>query len=162
MRWIPEEIDRAKLRSTLTYRLVPRLAIGIEYNPLSDNTKVGPLLNWVAMEEGDKRPALIFGTSSDRIGTPRGQAYFGTLSKRFKVNEKLSFSPYAGFSYGTFRDKWYTIGGLRTNFNDRLSSVLIYDGVNVHPTVEYRHGRHVFSAIWASTQSPGVAYSVTF
>ena len=59
--------------------MVPALSVGIEYNPLASDLQ--PLVNWIALKEGEKRPALIFGTSSDRIGTPEGQAYYFTFSK---------------------------------------------------------------------------------
>lgn len=64
VRYIEDQIDRAKLRTTLTYRFHPRFALGIEYNPLEGD--VSPLANWLAVEEKARRPALMLGTSSDR------------------------------------------------------------------------------------------------
>ena len=68
VRVISHQIDRAKWRNTLTYRFHPRVTAGIEYNPLAG--KVSPLANVVVLTETQQRPALILGTSSDRIGTP--------------------------------------------------------------------------------------------
>ena len=56
------------------YRFTDWLQAGVEYNPLADD--VGPLLNLRAVEETERRPALILGTSSDRIGTEGGQAVY--------------------------------------------------------------------------------------
>ena len=70
---------RARLRMTLTYRFLPTFSAGLEYNPIAG--KVSPLANWLAIKETTRRPALILGTSSDRIGTPSGQSFYGTLSK---------------------------------------------------------------------------------
>jgi hypothetical protein len=38
-------------------------------------------MNWLAVPETTKTPALIVGTSSDRIGTPGGQSFYATASK---------------------------------------------------------------------------------
>ena len=82
MRAVSRQIDRATLRTTLTYRFLGRFQAGVEYNPLSDG--VSPLANLHLITETGSRPALIVGTSSDRIGTPRGQSYYFTLSKDLK------------------------------------------------------------------------------
>lgn len=159
-RWIPDEIDRAKLRTTLTYRVVPRLSLGVEVNPLADD--VNPLVNVVAVKEGEKRPALMFGTSSDRIGTPDGRAYFGTLSKNLQELTGLPLAPYAGLAYGEFEDELRVIGGLWAGLGRGFSATLIWDGVNLHPTVEYRYRRHAFTVLWVSLEDPGLAYSIAF
>jgi hypothetical protein len=62
------------LRTTLTYSLQRRLSVGIEYNPKADS--VSPLANLIAVPESRYRPAVILGTSSDRIGTPSGQSFY--------------------------------------------------------------------------------------
>ncbi len=82
MRVIPGVVPRAQFRNTLTYRLHPRLTTGVEFNPRAaePGDRVNPLANWVAMTETTQRPALIIGTSSDRIGTPRGQSFYATFS----------------------------------------------------------------------------------
>jgi hypothetical protein len=140
--------------------VIPRLSLGIEYNPHAD--EVGPLVNVVALRETRTRPALMFGTSSDRIGTPDGQAYFGTLSKNLKEPTGLSLAPYVGLSYGTFEDKLRIIGGLWAGFGKGFSTTLIWDGVNLHPTVDYSKGRHTLSLLWVSLEDPGIAYSIAF
>src|SRR5512134_2438884 len=98
-RWIPGvDVDRAELRTTLSYRFLPTLTAGLEYNPLAND--LGPIANWLAIEETGSRPALIFGTSSDRIGTPHGRAIYGTFSKDLTAWTGLPIAPYAGASFG--------------------------------------------------------------
>jgi hypothetical protein len=160
VRYIPDILDRAKWRNTLTYHLLPRLTVGVEYNPLADD--VNPLVNWLAVTETEKRPAVIFGTSSDRIGTPSGTSFYVTASKNLKRELKLPVAPYVGVAYGTYEDRLRPIGGLNINFTNALSSLVIFDGVKVHPTLSYAYRRHVFSFILAMGNKPGLSYSISF
>ncbi len=146
---------------TLTYRPVPRFSFGIEWNPKAESTS--PLANWLAVTETERRPALIFGTSSDRIGTPEGQAYYATLSKDLSSVADLPVAPYVGVAYGTFEDKWRAMGGMYIRLPANFASTLIHDGVNFHPTLEYRlRERHVFTLLWVGTEDPGISYSIAF
>ena len=160
VRWVEGQIDRAKLRTTLTYRVVPRLSIGIEVNPLAG--KVSPLANWLAVQETAKRPALIFGTSSDRIGTPSGQSFYGTLSKNLRRETGLPIAPYVGAAFGTYEDKVRPIGGVNIGFTEALNALIIFDGVEVHPTISWSTGRHVFSFLLIDAEHPGLSYSISF
>ena len=160
IRSLANQIDRAKLRTTLTYRLHPRLSVGVEYNPLADDVHL--LANLVAITETERRPALILGTSSDRIGTPEGQTYYATLSKNLSNELNLPIAPYAGVAYSSYEDRFLAIGGLNINFTDRLSSQIIFDGVKVHPALNYNWGRHVFTFLLAQGKNPGVSYSISF
>lgn len=157
---ISNQIDRAKWRNTLTYRIHPRFTTGVEYNPLAG--KVSPLANVVALTETHKRPALIFGTSSDRIGTPSGQSFYATFSKNLKHSTGLPVAPYIGVAYGTFEDRLRVIGGLNINFKERWSSTILFDGVRVHPLVNYTWGRHQFGVIMERGRNPGASYSISF
>ena len=160
VRAIEGQIDRATLRTTLTYRMFPRFSFGVEYNPLA--TDFSPLANFLAVKETDKRPALILGTSSDRIGTPSGQSYYATLSKSLKKWTKLPIAPYAGAAYGTFDDKLRAIAGGNIQFTEKLSSLLIYDGVHFHPTFVWAEGRHSLMFLLAESKHPGLAYTISF
>jgi hypothetical protein len=160
IRGLTNQIDRAKLRTTLTYRLHPRLSVGVEYNPLADD--VHPLANLVAITETERRPALILGTSSDRIGTPKGQTYYATVSKNLSNELKLPLAPYVGIAYSSYEDRFLAIGGLNINFTDSFSSQIIFDGVKVHPTLNYTRGRHAFTFLLAQAKNPGVSYSISF
>jgi hypothetical protein len=123
-------VDRARLRTTGVYSLDDSLQVGVEWNPLAND--VGPLANWRAIEETRDRPALIFGTSSDRIGTPHGRAIYGTFSKDLEAWTKLPIAPYAGAAYGTFDDAFVPIGGLLVRWAERFSTTHLYDGDNLH------------------------------
>ena len=160
VRVIANQIDRAKWRNTLTYRFHPRFTAGIEYNPLAG--KVSPLANIVALTETHERPALILGTSSDRIGTPFGQSFYATFSKNLKHHTGLPIAPYVGVAYGTFEDRARLIGGLSITLNDSWSSTILFDGVRVHPTANYTRGRHQFGIIFERGRNPGASYSISF
>ncbi|MBA3242978.1 MAG: hypothetical protein H0T60_17285 [Acidobacteria bacterium] len=160
VRVVSNVIDRAKWRNTLTYRFHPRFTAGVEYNPLAG--KVSPLANVVALTETHVRPALILGTSSDRIGTPFGQSFYATLSKNFKHATGLPVAPYVGVAYGTFEDRLRVIGGLNINLAERWSSTILFDGVRIHPTANYTRGRHQFGVIFERGRNPGMNYSVSF
>ena len=160
VRVIANQIDRAKWRNTLTYRFHPRFTAGVEYNPLAG--KVSPLANVVALTETHKRPALILGTSSDRIGTPFGQSFYATFSKSLKHQTGLPVAPYVGVAYGTFEDRLRMIGGVSLTFNQHWSSTILFDGVRVHPTANYTRGRHQLGLILERGRNPGASYSISF
>jgi len=132
-------VDRAKLRTTLSYRFAPTFSAGLEYNPLDDD--LGPIANWLAVTEAEDRPALIFGTSSDRIGTPYGRAVYATLAKDLEAATGIPIAPYAGISYGTFDDEFVAIGGLRIDWAEWLSTTSMWDGHNLHHVAETPVGR---------------------
>lgn len=115
------------------YRFHPRFQAGLEYNPLADD--VGALVNWRVVEETRRRPAVILGTSSDRIGTDDGRAYFGTLSKDLGGLVGLPVSPYAGVAYGESDEEWVVIGGLNVRWPEGIRSTHLYDGEHVHHVV---------------------------
>ena len=144
----------------MTYTFLPGLSAGIEYNPKAQ--KVSPLANWVAISETKNRPALVLGTSSDRIGTPSGQSFYATLSKNLRRETKLPIAPYAGLAYGTYEDKLRPIGGLNIGFTEQFTALVTFDGVHVHPLLNYSYGRHVFSFILVRSKDPGASYSISF
>lgn len=160
LRVIANQIDRAKWRNTLTYRFHPRVTAGLEYNPLAK--KVSPIANVVAITETHRRPALILGTSSDRIGTPSGQSFYATLSKSLKHSTNIPVAPYIGVAYGTHEDRTRIIGGLNITAGERWGSTILFDGVRVHPIVNYTYGRHQFGMILERGRNPGASYSISF
>lgn len=129
-------VDRARLRLTMTYQVNDDLRVGVEVNPKGD-VDIGPLVNWRLVEESARRPALIVGTSSDRIGTTHGRAYYATLSKSLENETGLPIAPYAGVSYGSFDDELDPIGGLSVRYSSRVSSSHLYDGENLHHLLGY-------------------------
>lgn len=160
VRVIPDIINRARWRNTLTYRPFSRLTVGVEYNPLARDVR--PLVNFLAVTETENRPAVMLGTSSDRIGTPEGQSYYVTVSKNLKSWTNLPVAPYAGVAYSSFEHRFLPIGGVNVSFSERWSSLVIFDGVKVSPTLSYSRGRHVFSFVLARGNRAGMSYSVSF
>lgn len=135
-RWIPGiPVDRAKVRLTGTYRILPNAFVGLEYNPLDDD--LGLLVNWRVIEETKRRPMLMVGTSSDRIGTPSGRAYYATLSKGLDGAIGLPVAPYVGTAFGEFDDEWVFVGGLGIRWSDHLRSTHVWDSDNLHHMLDY-------------------------
>ena len=157
---IANQIPRASVRTTLTYRLTSTISGGVEFNPRAD--KVSLLANWVAVTETARRPALILGTSSDRIGTPSGQSFYATFSKNLRRETRLPVAPYAGVVYGTYEDRFRPIGGLSVGFHENVSALAVFDGVHVHPMLSFSHGRHAVSWLMIRGRHPGVSYSISF
>lgn len=133
-------VDRAKARFTVVYAVDERLSVGLEANPV--DADYGPLVNWRAVDETEHRPALILGTSSDRIGTPSGRAFYATLSKDLEQGTGLPIAPYAGTAYGQYDHDWELIGGLRIRWSDRWSTTSLWDGENLHHILDRDFDRY--------------------
>jgi len=142
------------------YALHKRVDVGVEYNPKAE--QVSPLANLRVLNETRTRPAILLGTSSDRIGTPEGQSFYGTLSKDLRPQTGLPIAPYVGIAYGTYEDKARLIAGANISFGRGFSSLLIFDGVHFHPTLSYFRGRHGVSALLVRSRDVGVSYSLRF
>ena len=160
IRLLANQIPRAAVRTTLTYQFHPRLQVGVEYNPRAG--EFAPLMNLVILTETRARPALIIGTSTDRIGTPSGQAFFATVSKNLKDATGLPIAPYAGAAFGTYDHRLRPIGGVTIFLGKGFSLIATYNGVQVHPLLNFTHGRHALSLIMVKGRDPGMSYSVRF
>ena len=150
------------MRSTLTYRFTPRLKAGVEVNPLSTRKRLNPLVNWLAVPESAKTPAVIVGTSSDRIGTPGGQSFYATASKNLKRETRLPIAPYFGLAYGTHRGHLRMIGGISVGFLESLNSMVVFDGYAMHPLINYAYRRHTSTFLLVRSRQPGLSYSISF
>jgi hypothetical protein len=51
---------------------------------------------------------------------------------------------------------------LNVNFSRRWSSLVVFDGVHVHPLLNFTYKRYAFSLLLARGWRPGLSYSVTF
>ena len=160
---MPGILDRARWRNNLAYALRPNLSIGIEYNPLASD--VNPTVNWRLLDETQKLPAIMVGTSSDRIGTLDGTAYYLTVAKSLKALTGLPVAPYAGINYSTFNDRFSFIGGASVQLTDSVGLMAIYDGMAIHGALSYTTGRHTFSLLAVDLENEwsfGGGYSVRF
>jgi hypothetical protein len=139
VRWVPNiPVDRARVRTTLTYQTTDRLRLGLEYNPQAND--LGLLANYRALDETATRPALIFGTSSARIGTDDGRALYATLSKDLSHWLDVPIAPYAGVSFDGADHRFRGIGGVSVRYTDEIGSMHFYDGVNIHHTATWSRG----------------------
>jgi hypothetical protein len=159
-RAIRNQIDRAALRTTLTCAIHPRVDLGVEYNPKAE--QVSPLVNVRVLHETRTRPAIMLGTSSDRIGTPEGQSFYATVAKDLRPHTRVPVAPYVGVAYGTYEDKARVIAGANIALGRGLSSLLIFDGVHFHPTVSYFRGRHGVSVLLVRSKDLGISYNLRF
>ena len=159
-RWLSGQIDRATHRTIVAFHATADLKVGVEWNPLAD--EVGVVANWRLLRETEHRPAIIAGTSSDRIGTPSGQAWFVTASKGFALTPRYSVAPYAGLSWSGSEDRMLYPFGANVAIGDRTSAMYIYDGVHSHISASRGFGRWVATALLVRMKDPGVALGVRF
>ena len=152
--------DRATWRNTLMYKLTPDLQVGVEYNPLA--SEVGPLANYRVVKETRNRPALMLGTSSDRIGTPYGTAYYATLAKDLKPHTGLPISPYVSVLYGSYDDEFVYPFGMAIRLGDHWTVTPTFDGHAFHQLVTYSWDRYSVTGLLVRGRHPGVAFNVGF
>lgn len=158
MRYVDTEEERPRWRMTANYRVIPTLQVGVEYNPVV--AEVGPLVTWFVLTEGERRPAVFLGTSSDRIGSPEGmQSYYLTAAKYLPP---LRTSPYASLNYSEWDEGWNVPFGANVELGRGFSVQPMYDGQRSHLLATYATHRYSATLIWAWLESPGVAVSVGF
>lgn len=160
LRLLSNQIPRAAVRTTLTYRFHPRFQAGVEYNPRVG--EVGVIANFLVLPETQRRPALMVGTSTDRIGTPSGQAFYATFSKNLRRETGLPIAPYVGAAFGTYDNRLRPIGGMNITLSRQFSILATYNGVNFHPLLNFTHDRHTLSLIMVKGRDPGMSYSIAF
>ncbi len=161
MRLLKGQVDRAAVRTTLIYRWHPRVHVGLEFNPRVG--EVHPLLTIIPVTETANRPAVIFGISSDRIGTPRGTSFYLTASKDIERWTGLPIAPYAGIVYGTYEKEFRPIGGLSIRLPKNFSSLMQFDGHKLHPGLTYSfNDTHSLTFMMIRLKEPGVTYTFSF
>jgi len=84
------------------------------------------------------------------------------VSKNLRRETRLPIAPYAGVAYGTYEDRARAIGGLNIGFTEQFTALVIFDGVHVHPMLNFSSGRHVASFILVRGRDPGMSYSISF
>ena len=130
---------------------------GVEINPGAD--EVGIVANWRAMAETATRPAVMLGTSSDRIGTPAGQSYYVTVSK------SLSFAPvapYAGVSYSGHDDRLRFPFGLHIALGPQWSALVMNDGLHTHLAATYSWSRYSATILAVERKDFGITLGTSF
>ena len=143
---------------TANYRVIPTLQAGVEYNPVAG--EVGPLATWFLLTETERRPAVFFGTSSDRIGSPEGtQAYYVTGAKYLPA---LHVSPYASVNYSEWDDGLNVPFGANIEIGRGFSLQPMYDGHRTHLLGTFATERFSTTLIWAWLERAGAAVSISF
>jgi len=134
------------------------LQAGIEVNAAV--SEVDPIANWFAVTENDTRPAIILGTSSDRIGTPKGrQAFYVTFSKQLG---QLPVAPYFSLNYSTTDRGINFPFGARVLLWNQWSVMPMYDGHASHTLLTWSGKHESVSLIAAWNRRFGVAVGYNF
>ena len=159
-RYLAGQIERATHRTVVMRQLRPSLKVGLEWNPRAD--ELGFVGNWRAVAESERRPAVIFGTSSDRIGTPRGQSYYVTVSKSLHHETRLPIAPYVSASYSGYEDRMLFPFGVNVALGQRWSAMLINDGVHTHLTATFAARRYAITVLAVERKDFGVTVGTRF
>lgn len=131
------------------------LKAGVELNAAAD--EVGIVANWRAVAEAKRRPAVILGTSSDRIGTPAGQSYFVTVSKSLG-----RLAPYAGLSYSGHDDRLRIPFGVNAAISSNWSAMVMNDGIHTHLSATYGWKRYSLTILAVERKELGLTFGVAF
>lgn len=159
-RYLSGQIDRATHRTILMHQLRPDLKVGVEWNPRAD--EVGLVANWRALQESRTRPAVMFGTSSDRIGTPQGQSYYVTVSKSLHEETRLPIAPYVSASYSTHDNRMLVPFGVNVAIGANWSAMLINDGVHTHLSATYAWKRYALTMLAVERKDFGFTIGTRF
>ncbi|MCA1576645.1 MAG: hypothetical protein LC794_04685 [Acidobacteria bacterium] len=54
----------------------------------------------------------------------------------------------------------HALGGLNITADEHWSSTILFDGVRVHPLVNYTRGRHQLGVSFERGRNPGLSYSI--
>ncbi len=158
LRYVDTGVERARWRSTLNARVLPSLQVGVEFNPVAE--EIGPLVTWFLTREGEKRPAVFLGTSSDRIGSPAGeQSYYATVAKRLP---NLPVSAYASLNYSEWDERFNVPFGATVGVGGGFSVQPMYDGNRTHLMLNYQRANATVSFLWVWLEQPGISVSFGF
>lgn len=152
------ELERPRWRATANRSVLPTLQLGIEVNPVAE--EIGPLATWFLVTETERRPAAFLGTSSDRIGSPKGmQAVFLTVAKYLPP---LRTSPYASLNYSGWDERLNVPFGATVELGAGVSVRPMYDGNRTHLLGTWAGERASLSLLWVWLERAGVAVSAGF
>lgn len=158
MRWIDTEVDRPRWRATATVRVHPRVQVGLEANP--GVGEVGPLATIFVVTETHRVPAVLLGTSSDRIGSPEGtQSYYVTIAKHIPGTP---VAPYASVNWSEWDDEINFPFGANLQLPGGFSLQPMYDGARSHLLASWANERFSVTAIAAWYERFGLAFSTGF
>ncbi len=158
LRYVDTELERPRWRSTISYRVLSSLQVGLEYNPAAG--EVGPIATWFLLQEAGLRPAAFLGTSSDRIGSPKGkQSYYLTVAKNL---DPVPVSIYGSLNYSEWDAGFNFPFGANFEIYPGITAQLMYDGHRTHLLGMYSAQRFSITLIDAWLERFGIAASVGF
>ena len=156
LRYVDTALDRPRWRATANVRVVPRLQLGVEFNP--EAGEIGPLGTLFLLTETERRPACFLGTSSDRIGSPAGtQAWYATSAKYLPP---LHASPYVSLNYSEWDKRLNVPFGVNIEAGGGFSVQPMYDGHRTHLLGTYATTRYSLTLIWAWLERAGLSVSM--
>jgi len=155
---VDTELSRPRWRATANYALFPRLQLGVEYNFVAG--ELNPLATAFVLTEGERRPAVFLGTSSDRIGSPVGeQAYYVTVAKYLPFART---GPYVSINYSEWDKGWNVPFGAGIELGKGFTVRPMYDGQRTHLLGTFSTQRYSATVIWAWLERAGLAVSFGF
>lgn len=151
-------MDRARWRFNIAKRVTPRLQLGLEINPGEE--EITPNANWILQADSGQTPMISLGTSSDRIGTPRGfQSYYATFAKALP---DLHAAPYLSISYSEYERKVLVPFGVNVDLNAQWSLLAMNDGRRPHALLTWSGPNSSVSLMWVWLERPGISVSYGF
>ncbi len=128
----------------------------MEYNP--EAGELVPLATLFLLQEGERRPGLFFGTSSDRIGSPEGtQSYYLTLAK---AHPRFPISGYVSLNYSEWDGGFNVPFGVALELPRGFTVKPMYDGQRSHLVVSYDRGPVSVSLLYVWLERFGLAFSI--
>ena len=179
-RYVGIDDVKSRHRWTLDYMLTDNLSIGIER--AGSDSRVGPttsiddgLFDWLRDSDGDatilpratwfvtpdreNHPSLTVGFASDRLSTPRGQAFFATVGKSIPESP---FTPFVSVKTNTFEGRTVFPFGVNYYMNDGWAIQAINDGDYSHVLLTKMLTSASVSLLYARTQYWGFSVAVGF
>ncbi|MCU0316642.1 MAG: hypothetical protein MUC92_08620 [Fimbriimonadaceae bacterium] len=179
-RFIASDDVAVRSRFTLDYRLAPNLTVGIERSgsdsqimptPAFGNDPIEylrksdgdapllPRLSWFITPETHATPSVVVGFTSDRLSTPRGQAFFTTFSKSLP---DVPFTPFASVKYNNFDNSVKFPFGVNWRVDRDYALQLVNDGDNTHWLVTRLGSPVTVSLLFVRSREWGISFNVGF
>lgn len=170
----------ARHRFTLDYAVTPRLTVGIERsggdsglapvprfqdNPgdflrFSDgDAPVMPRFSWFISPEKENIPSFLVGMASDRLSTPRGQAFFATASKHIAGTP---VTPFLSIKTNTFDGRTVMPFGVNYSLPNNFVLQAVNDGDYTHFLFTKMLDRASVSLLLARSRYVGFSVAVGF
>jgi len=130
----------------------------LEWNP--NAREAGFIGNYILTTETPSRPMISLGTSSDRIGTPKGpHAYYMTFAKGI---ERLHAAPYLSVNYSEYDRRINFPFGVNVGLAKQWDAMYMMDGHRSHLLLTYKGGSYNVSLMWIWLKHPGISVSWGF